>query len=72
MSQDEYILGWDFQLIGMDMKLRLDVFNLSNRDGVIEVDEHADLVSGAANPYFRAPTEYQQPRRIRLGFGLSF
>ena len=66
------MLRYDFHFVGLDMNFRLDVFNVSDRDGATEVTEFADLDSGAPNPHYLDFTHFQQPRKVRLGFGLSF
>jgi len=57
---------------GVELNLRLDAFNLTNNDGVSEVDEDGDLNSGANNQSFLTPTHYQSPRTVRLGVGITF
>ncbi len=66
------MVKYDFVLLGFDMNVRVDVFNLLDADTATEVDEFADQNSGARNPHYRAPTHFQEPRRIRIGFGMSF
>jgi hypothetical protein len=56
----------------VDLFWRLDIFNVGNRHGVVEVEERADLWDGDMNPDYLQPTAYQRPRRVRLGFGLTF
>lgn len=66
------MVKYDFQVAGLDMNVRLDVFNIFNNLNATEVQEYADQDSGAANPHYLDPTHFQQPRRVRLGFGLVF
>ena len=64
--------SYSLQLGGIELFVRLDVFNLLDNDGVAEVDEQAEDQYGAVNPTWRAPTAYQAPRAVRLGIGASF
>ncbi len=66
------MVKYDFQVAGLDMNVRLDVFNIFDNSNPTEVQEYADQDSGAANPHYLDPTHFQQPRRVRLGFGLVF
>jgi outer membrane receptor protein involved in Fe transport len=66
------MVKYDFQVGNMDMNVRLDVFNLFDNDGVTEVNELGDTDIGEPNQDYGLPTHFQQPRRIRLGFGLNF
>ncbi|MEN8162604.1 MAG: TonB-dependent receptor [Acidobacteriota bacterium] len=66
------MVKYDFQLGNVDMNVRLDVFNLFDQSGVTEVNELGDQDTGFANENYKRPTHYQQPRRVRLGFGLNF
>ena len=52
--------------------VRLDAFNLLNREAVVEVDEFAEYNSSAPNPDYGKALGYQTPRRVRFGVGVSF
>lgn len=52
--------------------VRLDVFNLFDFDNVTEIDEGADLNSGAVNSTFGLPLRFQRPRTMRLGLQYDF
>jgi len=66
------MVKYDFQVAGIDMNVRLDIFNIFDNSNPTEVNEFADQDSGAANPHYLFDTHFQQPRRVRLGFGLTF
>lgn len=55
-----------------NLVLRADIFNLFDFHGVTEAVETGQLNSGAANPLYKAPSSYQAPRFVRLGFDLTF
>ena len=68
----DVMASYILQLGGIELFVRLDVFNLFDNDGVAEVDEQAEDQYGAVSPTWRAPTAYQAPRAVRLGIGASF
>jgi hypothetical protein len=68
----DVMLAYAFRSAGLDWGVRLDVFNLTNRHGVIEQNEHAELDNGGANANWLAVTGYQSPRRVRLGVTVEF
>jgi len=55
-----------------ELILRADVFNVFDMDGVTEQYENGDLANGSADPNYRLPTSYQQPRFVRIGFDYQF
>jgi hypothetical protein len=63
---------YDWRMGGTDWTLRLDVFNVFDNAYETEVNEFAEQATGAPDPYYREPVHHQTPRRIRLGFGMSF
>jgi len=63
---------YSIQLGKVTLDLRLDVFNVFDNHAVVQVDEFGDLATGEANPTYGKATEYQSPRRVRLGVGVSF
>ena len=65
-------LKYDFTAGGLDMNLRVDVFNVTDEAGVSEVDEFAQEASSEVNPYYLDPLHFQNPRRVRFGVGLTF
>ena len=67
-------LGLQFQKnIGSHtMTFRVDAFNLFNSDTVVEVNEYADLETGAASPLFGLPYRFQSPRAIRFSVTYDF
>ena len=54
------------------MTFRVDAFNVFNSDTVIEVNEFADLETGAASPRFGLPFRFQSPRAIRFSVTYDF
>jgi len=50
---------------------RLDVFNILNQNNVIDLNEYGES-GGAPNPNYQLPTNYQTPRRVRLGMQFDF
>ncbi|MXW52694.1 MAG: TonB-dependent receptor [Gammaproteobacteria bacterium] len=48
------------------LRVKLDVFNVLNTDGIVEVREIADQSTGAASPTFGLPAAFQRPRTVRL------
>ena len=63
---------YDFAVGGMNMNLRLDIFNIFDQSGSTEVNEHGDTFQGSPNPRYGSTTHYQMPRVVRLGAGLNF
>ncbi|MBU2379493.1 MAG: TonB-dependent receptor [Alphaproteobacteria bacterium] len=55
-----------------DLVLRADVFNIFNFEGTTDLNEFGEQNSGAVDVNYRAPTSYQTPRYVRLGFDLTF
>jgi outer membrane receptor protein involved in Fe transport len=53
------------------LTLRLDVFNLLDADNVIDMNEYGES-GGVTNPNYRLPTNFQGPRRVRLGMDWRF
>ena len=72
------MIKYDFQVGSMDMNVRLDVFNLFDQSASTEVQEGAELGynqdtgDSTPNDRYKQTTHYQQPRRVRIGFGLNF
>ena len=52
-----------------DLTIRIDVFNILNADSVSDIREFGEQGGqvGNADPNYLKPTNYQSPRRIRLG-----
>ncbi|MCB1043449.1 MAG: TonB-dependent receptor [Acidobacteria bacterium] len=55
-----------------DLILRVDAFNVFDFDSVTEVEEGFDLESGGSNPNYGLPTNYQDPRRVRVSASYRF
>ncbi len=57
----------------LDASLRLDVFNLFNSHAVTAYHEFGDIGgSGAPDPNFRKPVDYQTPRYARIQLRVAF
>jgi hypothetical protein len=63
---------YSIQLGAVTMSVRLDLFNAFDSHAVVQVDEVGELRNGETNPTYGEAIAYQTPRRVRLGFGLSF
>ncbi len=66
------MVKYDFQVGNVDMNVRLDIFNIFDQSGVTQVRENAEFSVGVPDPNYGRTTRYQQPRRVRFGFGLNF
>ncbi len=53
------------------LTLRLDVFNLLDADNVIDMNEYGES-GGSTNVHYQKPTNFQTPRRVRLGMSWQF
>jgi outer membrane receptor protein involved in Fe transport len=63
---------YDFGVGGVDMNVRLDIFNLFDTSQVTEVNEFGEQDSGDLNPSYGFARFYQRPRTVRFGVGLTF
>lgn len=68
----DLMVRYGFSAAGLQWEIRADAFNVLDNDGVVKVDETAETGSGAPSSTYRDPLYHQQPRSVRLGFGLSF
>ena len=50
---------------------RFDVFNIFDQDNVIDMNEYGES-GGVTNPNYQLPTNFQTPRRVRLGMQFDF
>ena len=50
---------------------RFDVFNIFDSDNVIDMNEYGES-GGVTNPNYQLPTNFQTPRRVRLGMQFDF
>jgi len=50
---------------------RLDVFNIFDTDNVVDMNEYGES-GGSTNPHYQKPTNFQTPRRVRLGMQFDF
>ena len=50
------------------LQIKLDVFNVFDTNGILEVREVADQQTGAASPTFGLPAAFQRPRTVRVSF----
>jgi hypothetical protein len=63
---------YDLKIGNSNVLLSLDVFNVFNFDSVARVSEEGDTFSGAADPDFLKPVQYQRPRALRLSARYNF
>lgn len=63
---------YELEFFNSSVLLTLDVFNAFNFDNVLRVSEEGDTFSGAAEPDFLKPVEYQRPRALRLSARYNF
>lgn len=54
------------------ISIKMDVFNVFDRDGVLEVREIADEATRAASPTFGLPAAFQHPRTVRISVTYEF
>lgn len=50
------------------LQIKLDIFNVFDTNGILEVREVADQQTGVASPTFGLPAAFQRPRAVRLSF----
>ncbi|MCY3885930.1 MAG: TonB-dependent receptor [Gammaproteobacteria bacterium] len=48
------------------IRVKVDIFNIFNTDGIVEVRETADQQTRTASPTFGLPAAFQRPRAVRL------
>ena len=66
------MVKYDFRLAGLDLNVRLDIFNLFDSSAVTYYSESAGTDSGGPDESFGEPVYQQTPRRVRFGVGLNF
>ena len=66
------MLRYDWRMAGADWYLRLDGYNVFDNGAITAVDDVAEWPQNAPNELYLEPIDYQTPRRVRLGFGVSF
>ena len=66
------MVKYDFRLAGLDLNVRLDIFNLFDSSAVTYYSETAGTASGSPDDSFGEPVYQQTPRRVRFGVGLNF
>ena len=54
------------------LKFGIDVFNLFNNDKATEQLEVSERLNGAVNPRHKLPTDYQEPRSLRMRLEYEF
>ena len=58
--------------IGKGLVLRADAFNVFNSHAILQRNAQQQTSAYVADPAYLAPSSYQQPRMIRLGFDMKF
>ena len=61
----------DFIKLG-ETTVRLDIFNILNSKEAVDFNEFGNDSGGTPDPFYRAPTSYQAPRAVRVGFSYEF
>lgn len=59
-------LQFKSELWSHTLRAKVDVFNILNLDGIVEVREIADQSTGAPSQTFGLPAAFQRPRTVRL------
>lgn len=62
--------AWSPQVDYGDLRFSVDVFNIFDTAGAIDLYERGDTSSGSVDPDYGSPLSYQSPRSVR--FGVSF
>lgn len=62
----DFGLQFEKDLFSHTMRIKVDVFNVFDTDGIVEVREVADQQTGAASPTFGLPAAFQRPRTVRF------
>ncbi|MNV42252.1 hypothetical protein D3C71_1339210 [compost metagenome] len=57
---------WTLPVEGIDLKARLSVYNLLNRQTVVNVHSRYESTPGTKMPYFSEGTNWQAPRYTNL------
>ena len=57
---------WTLPVEGIDLKARLSVYNLLNRQAVVNVHSRYESTPGTKMPYFGEGTHWQAPRYTNL------
>lgn len=65
-------MDYSFNVNGVDMKAKLDVFNVLNIQEVTASNEDYEITAGTRNPYYGSPTVWQAPRSVALTFEARF
>ena len=58
----------EFRPVSLDKKLalKLDVFNLLNRQSVTQIDEYGETGTGSISDGYKMPLSFQSPRALRV------
>ncbi len=67
-----YTPGFVADNIGGELTIRADVFNIFNLDGPTDFNEFGEDDSGTARASYGLASQYQAPRRVRLGVSYEF
>jgi len=63
---------WTFPVEGIDLKARFSVYNLLNRQTVLNVHSRYESQPGVMRPYFGQGTNWQSPRYMQLVITWNF
>ena len=62
----DMVLQFKKELWSHALRIKVDVFNVLNSDGILEVREIADQSTGTPSPTFGLPAAFQRPRTVRF------
>ncbi len=71
-SSVDFHADYSIRFGGQRVQLIADVFNLFNRQGVVNYDNWTEASFPVDNPDYGRPWRYQTPRQIRLGLRFAF
>jgi len=66
------LIKYDFRAGGLDLNVRMDIFNLFDQGAQAEVREQSGTRNFGLDAGFLQTTSYQAPRTVRFGVGLAF
>jgi outer membrane receptor protein involved in Fe transport len=66
------MLRYDWRWAGTEWHVRVDAFNLFDNGATTAVDEWAEDDRNVLSDTYLEPIDYQTPRRVRFGVGVSF
>jgi hypothetical protein len=68
----DLMLRYDWRWAATDWHLRVDAYNVFDNGAVTAVEQYAEWPMGTPFRNYLEPIDFQEPRRVRFGFGVSF